>query len=399
MRRLSGPLAVVLTAVPVRVWLASSTDLSPDEAYYLASARFGTVPDHPPLLVWMLSACDRMKWLGLELRTRLPAIVVSAAVALGIALLVHELEGRLAAPRRNPNFSALLAAILATWLPIPLAGGFVATPDAPAMLAVVAALHWASTDAPSPLRSALMACLVALGALSKVVVVPIAIVAAVIAPRRHRERLLWLLPLALTSPWITASLRLQSRHAFGAVGGWSAAGVITAAAATLVAALLLWCPPVVLAGVKRLRKLPAVYAAVFALVAALLLGSTLARALPPEPNWWTPAAIPVIVAGSMAIGALDARSRFACIALAVVPTAVALTHVVRPWLPIPRSIDPTARLHGWRAGAPPLDAPGVGRYAAAAELCIYRSECDDIRRYIDNLRSDISGDEPRWSKR
>jgi hypothetical protein len=87
----------------------------------------------------------------------------------------------------------------------------------------------------------------------------------------------------------------------------------------------------------------------------------------------------------MAIGELRERSRNACVALAVVPTIVVLTHTVTPWLNIPRPIDPTARLHGWRAGPPPLDAPGLGHYAVPAERCVYRSECDDIRRYIEAL--------------
>jgi hypothetical protein len=395
---LRGPLAVVMAAVPVHAWIALSTDLSPDEAYYVASARFGKIPDHPPLLPWILSLLDRLEWPALELRIRLPAIVVSALVAFGIAWLTHELERR-KAPHTESS-AALLAAVFATWLPIPMAGGFVATPDAPALLAVVATLVWASVNTPSPRRSATTASLVAIGALSKVIVVPIAMLAAAIAParpenRRIRERLLWLLPLALVSPLLAASLRFQTHHAFGLSGDWSAPGVIVAALATLTGSSLLWCPPVVVAGLARIGRLPAVFPATFALVAALLFGSTLLRAAPPELNWWAPAALPIIVAGSVVIGSWRAPYRHACVALAVLPTILALTHTARPWLAIPRSIDPTARLHGWRSGNPPLDAPGLGQYAAPAERCIYRFECDDIRRYIETLNMNSSRDTPR----
>jgi hypothetical protein len=396
-RPLRGPLAVVLAAIPVHVWAATCTELSPDEAYYLASARFGDVPDHPPLLPWMLAALDTMSWPSLELRIRLPAIVLSALVAIGIAWLTRDLERRCRRPESGESSAALLAAVFATWLPIPMAGGFIATPDAPAMLAVVASLGWASDEAPSPRRSALTACLVAIGALSKVVVIPVAILAAVLAPARREsrgswDRALWLLPLAFVAPLLGPSLRFQVHHAFGIGPAWSASGVLVAALATLVGSFLLWCPPVVVAGLGRIRQLPSVYPATFALIAALLLGSTLVRAAPPELNWWAPAAVPLIVAGSVEIGKLRARSRYACVALAVVPTIVALTHATRPWLHIPRTIDPTARLHGWRAGRPPLDAPGLGEYAAPAERCAYQSTCDDIRRYIEALQINISRD-------
>jgi hypothetical protein len=396
---LRGALAVVLAAIPVHAWIASSTDLTPDEAYYVAAARFGRIPDHPPLLPWMLAPLYRMSWPALELRIRLPAIALSALVAIGIAWLTHELEGRRAPHAAGESSGALLAAVFATWLPIPMAGGFVATPDAPALLATVAALDWASANAPSPRRSALTACLVALGALSKVVVLPIAILAAALAPaspgRRYRERALWLLPLALVCPLLVASSRFQIRHAFGTGATWSASRVIVAGLATLGGALLLWSPPVVVAGLGRIRRLPAIYPATFALVTALLLLSTLARAEPPEPNWWAPAAVPLLAAGSLRIGELRPRHRHACVALAVVPTMAALVHAVRPWLPIPRSIDPTARLHGWRAGEPPWDAPGLGAYAIPAERCVYHSDCDDISKYIRALRTDTSSNAPR----
>jgi hypothetical protein len=398
-RPLCGPLAVVLAAVPVHAWIAASTELSPDEAYYVASARFGIVPDHPPLVPWVLAVLDRLAWPALELRFRLPAIVMSALVALGIAWLTLDIMHRCAPNERAESSAALLAAVFATWLPIPMAGGFVTTPDAPALLAVVAALDWAASDTPSARRSAATAILVAIGALSKVVVIPVAVLAAAIAParpgsRRTLERLLWLSPLAIVTPLLIASLKFQVHHAFAPEMAWSAAGVLVAAVATLAGSILLWCPPLVFAGLARIGRLPAIYPATFALVAALLFGSTLVRATPPEPNWWAPAALPVIVAGSIAIGSWRTWCRHACVALAVVPTIVALTHAAHPWLAIPVSIDPTARLHGWRAGDPPLNAPGLGQYGAPAERCIYRSDCDDIRRYIEALRANISRNTP-----
>ena len=397
---LRGPLAVIATAIPVHVALALWTDLTPDEAYYLASARSVRIPDHPPLLPWILAASDRALSLPVELRIRTPAILTSALLTVGVVLLVHQIERHETAGERAGSSATLLAAVLATWLPIPMAGGFLATPDTLALLGVVAAISWAASDAPSHVRSALTAVVVALGALAKVVVVPIALLAAALAlrpgtavgPARHRpwQRLAWLLPLALISPWLIASLRFQIPHAFGTGDAWSVPRVAGALLATLLASFVLWCPPVVLAGVPRLGRLPAIYPATFGLVTLLLLGSTLARAAAPEPNWWAPAALPVLVAGSIALAAASARARRSCMALAVLPTVVALTHVLRPWLPIAPSLDPTARLHGWQTDAPPLSAAGVGAYAAPAERCAYHAECEEISRYINHLTAGIS---------
>ena len=75
--------------------------------------------------------------------------------------------------------------------------------------------------------------------------------------------------------------------------------------------------------------------------------------------------------------------------LAVAPTLLVAAHALSPFLPIPRHLDPTARLHGWRDGGEPRRAPGVGVYGPAAERCIYLGSCDDIRRHFEALHSNL----------
>jgi hypothetical protein len=133
-------------------------------------------------------------------------------------------------------------------------------------------------------------------------------------------------------------------------------------------------------------RLPWVDLAVAATFTALVVVSTVARATPAEPNWWAPAAVVVMVAAALRAQELARTYRTTMLALAVLPTLVVASHVLRPWLPIRPERDPTARLHGWSRGVEPLDAPGQGSYGAPAERCIYRSDCGEISHYFDTLK-------------
>jgi hypothetical protein len=227
-----------------------------------------------------------------------------------------------------------------------------------------------------------------MAALAKVIVAPFAVLAAALCRRRpFCAHLLWLSPLALSFPLLLPSLRFQLAHAYGAPAAWHLADAAAALGAFLAAAILLWSPALLVPGLRRIRTLPRVYQAVFALGSLLVAASALLRARAPEPNWWSPAAVPLLVAASIALATAPRRRRRLALAAALAPTAIAITHVLHPWLPLPRRNDPTARLHGWKGDDPPCDAPGVGPYGCAAERCVYQSKCDEINLYFSRLQS------------
>ena len=364
--------AIVGAAVPVHLGLALATDLSPDEAYYLCSARLhAPIPDHPPLAVWLIALGDRASALPVELRVRVWAVALSFATGLSLV--------RLAQARGADREGCTLAAWIGTWALLPMAGGFVTTPDGPLLLAVTVALL--------SLRTPLAGLWLLGGALSKVVAIPAGAVLALSnrqAPLRARLALVVGPLLAL--PILVPSLRFQLQHAYGRAGStWSpflAGGAVIAA---ISAQALLWSPAVLWLGLRGLRALALPDRALVAGISLLVLVSALVRAVPPEPNWWAPAAIVVIAAFARSASSLSPRARRALLATVVLPTVVAAVHTVRPFLPLPARADPTARLHGWSRGQEPSDAAGVGAYGPAAERCVYRDDCREIRLYFDRM--------------
>lgn len=377
---------VVAAAVPLHVALALGTELSPDEAYYLCAARRGgLVPDlvdHPPLLPWLLRLGDRLGG-PIELRVRLWAILFSAATGLAVVALARRFGAR--------REGVLIAAWVGSWALLPTAGGFITTPDGAALLAVAVALL--AMGRPRGLAVAVAALFV--GALAKVVVLPIAVVlaaaelhAAAVDRRRAFARAAGLLvgP-ALALPLLVPSLRFQLHHAFTqtATAGWSPVLAVGAVFAAVSAQALLWSPPVLWLGGRQLRRVSLGPRAVAITMTALVLVSALARGVPPEPNWWAPAALVVVAAAAIGADALTARARRTTILAVVLPTLLAAAHTVWPFLPLRASADPTARLHGWRQGVEPLGAPGVGAYGPAAERCIYRNDCEEIERYFNEM--------------
>lgn len=373
--------AIVIAALPVHLALALVTDLSPDEAYYLAAARRpGAVPDlvdHPPLVPWLLRLTDRFAWAPVELRVRIWA----ALFALATGLACVELARRRGAGRAG----CIAAAWIGSWALLPTAGGFVTTPDGAALAAIAAALLLAGAATPAASLAAGAALFA--GALSKVVALPVALAIAVTARPRSRARAAIALVPLLALPLLLPSLRFQLRHAYGGGGGaWSALGAAGAVAAAALAQALLWSPPVVWLGVRALPGLPLQERAVFWTLTALVLASAAVRGVPPEPNWWAPAALAVVVAFARAAGELTPRARRAILASVVLPTALAASHTVRPFLPLPARADPTARLHGWSNGdRAPIDAAGVGPYGPAAERCVYRADCVEMNKYFDEM--------------
>lgn len=363
-------------AVPLHLGLALATDLSPDEAYYLCAARRGGgLVDHPPLVVWLLALSDRWVWAPVELRVRLWA--VGFALATGLACV------ELARRRGAGPEGCVLAAWLGSWALLPTAGGFVLTPDGPLLLAATVALILVGSG-----RLAAAGLVLLGGGLGKVTALPIAAALGLASRRAPAGARAWLaLAPLLGLPWLWPSLRFQVHHAFGqgAPGGWSVGGAAGALAGAVSAQMLLWSPRVTWRGMRGLGGLPEPDRALALSLTALVLVSALVRGVPPEPNWWAPAAVVVLVAFARSSGELSASARRAVLASVLLPTVMAAAHVARPFLPLPERLDPTARLHGWSHGREPSAAPGVGAYGPAAERCAYRNDCEEIMRYFNEL--------------
>lgn len=379
-------LGIIAAALPFHLLLALTTDLSPDEAYYLCAARRGglsaPIPDHPPLTLWLLRLSDALPG-PVELRVRLWALLFSAATALAVTALAH----RRGAGRQG----VLLAAAVSAWALLPTAGGFVTTPDGPALLAIALALVF-TTGELTLRRAALAALALLVGALAKVVVLPAAFLLALTAghgaappPPRAARLLLALAPL-LALPLLAPSLAFQLHHAFRqpAPTGWSFLGALGALFGAFGAQALLWSPPLLWFGLRALPRLPPPDRALVYGLSALIALSALLRAVPPEPNWWAPAALLLIAAGAIAVDSAP-RARRAILLSVLLPTGIAAAHTARPFLPLPEHADPTARLHGWRRGPEPGEAPGIGSYGPAAERCVYKNECDEITKYFSEI--------------
>jgi len=377
--------------LPLRLALALGTDLSPDEAYYLAAARAKTalppLRDHPPLVPLLLRVTDRLEALPVELRVRLWAILFSLSLSLAVVWLAR---------RRGVDLKGqTLAAWLSSFSLLPVAGGFVTTPDGPALLAFLILLAWAAPTGEAAPRPALhrigaalgIGCVAALGAVGKVVLIPLVVTIALFARGRSVvERACLLLPLAFAAPLLAPSLAFQLQHAYAQQAPYfTLLRALGALLAALFAQALLWTPWPLVAGARNLREGPPAERAIALVMTVLVAASALARAVPPEPNWYAPAALILVISASRSAQDLAPRARRAMLAALLVPTAVAAAHTLHPFLPLRADSDPTARLHGWRDGHPPVHAAGVGPYGPAAERCVYQFTCEEIDEYFQTL--------------
>jgi hypothetical protein len=368
-------LAIVGLAAALRVALACATELTPDEAYYLSAARLALpVPDHPPLAIWLPALGDLLPAaLPLELRVRASTLLLGTATSL-LLLRCARLRGG------EPNVQRWCAALTSLTV-MPLAGGFLAVPDAPAMTAF-AALLALEVEPREGARFDAVAALAALaGTFAKVQTLPIACVVALTSRRRLSYRLAVALGAACALPWAVTSLRFQTHHAF-APGAWTPAGAAASLLAAFGAQLALWTPGAVVAGMRPAVLRAGLHRGLVVCFVALVALSAVAAARPPEPNWFAPAAVVVVLAAATSLPNARRLARWSTLALGPALALLLASHALRPWLPIPRRLDPAARLHGWRSPAPPADAPGVGEYGPAAETCVYASDCSEIRSIL-----------------
>lgn len=378
----------IAAAIPLHVALAVGTELSPDEAYYLVAARRGPhlLVDHPPLVPWLLSVTDGL-FGSVEVGVRVWPVVLSSLTAVGAVQLAEQRGLDVATQGRVALVLSL--SLLAT------AGGFVMTPDTP-LLASLVGLLWLA-GGPEPTRAlprlasdVAWAAGSALACLSKVVALPVLAVMTVFGANSSRRRLAGLAAGLATLPWIWPSLRFQWDHAYGSVVPWTAARAALAAAEAASVQVALWSPWIVVGGAIAIWRAPGrlgrLDRALAGALTGLVLASALARAHPPEANWWAAAALVVTLWGADHVGRLGAAHRRGLAAAIVVPTAIAASHAMWPWLPLPLERDPTARLHGWSTPSPPIGAPGIGPYGPAAQACVLRDDCREIDEHFIDIQ-------------
>lgn len=359
---------LVLAALPLRALLALSTDLSPDEAYYLAAARLDLqLADHPPLTGWLLAATDTLTSLPLELRTRLPALVLGTVFGLLVLDLVRG--------RGGSGESQRWAALFSAWYVLPVAGGFVTTPDAVLLCSTVALLRLTDVTPRSlPLHAALVGSLCFVGMLAKVVMLAL-VIPLVLLGNRKLDRAAAAAGVVVALPYALPSLLFQLDHAF--VDRQQVIGGVAAVVGALAAQLALWGPAVLLFGWRRSADHRLDRPLILVLAGLVILSAAL-RGVAPEPNWFAPAAATLAAGASHAMPRAPTWARITAVILGPVAVLVLASHVIHPWIPVARHLDPSARLHGWSRGEPPTEAPGVGPYGPAAEACVYRDECEKM---------------------
>jgi len=397
-------LLIAMGSAPLRLALALSTDLSPDEAYYLSASRLGVrIPDPPPLLIWLLHLSDGLPAaVPLQLRVRLWPLLFGTLIPL---LLVAVMIRRYRASAATQRWVAVLSA----WLPLPLAGGFLATPDAPAALAITLLIALAphpsagtqspqSSDEPSGfgptawlrgggLRAAASGCVAWLGTVAKVSVAPAALPFALLSRRALADKTMIAAALAAATPLVLPSLLFQLHHAF-ASETWTPGAMMTSVGAAIGGQLAIWTPMVVVLGLGRDAQCERAHRAVLLLFWALFLVSAVVRAAPPEPNWMAPAGLVMMIGASRRLPSCRGWVRGGCLLLGPGLALLFASHVLCPWMPLRPWTDPAARLHGWSQRMGSETAAGVGGYGAAAERCVYDRDCTQIAAYIRSVSAE-----------
>lgn len=364
--------AFVLSITAVRLWLASTLELAPDEAYYWQwSHRLAmSYQDHPPFIAWLIRFGT---WVAGDtaLGVRLPCIVLSL---LGI-FLVYILSRTIGF---EPSAS-LLTASLSTLLPLPAVGAIIATPDTPLglfwLLSILGLTRLAVKTEHNPTAWYLVGIGTGMGILTKhsALLIPLVALLAAIKFRAIRRDFRsphpWLaaaLALVLSLPHIAAEARLgfpaitfQMAHLAGTGTENSPLLVLERLGGLLGGQLGLVTPLVLVWSVLWLASSPSPVRFILAwgwLVPLFATGVSSVFAHP-EQNW---ASMGHPLLALMTIGGIvDKGSRSNALprvsrnwivwvfATVIVFTSVVYLHGLRPFLPLPPKKDPVSRLHGW----------------------------------------------------
>lgn len=394
----------------IRAAITALSPLLPDEAYYwewsrhLAAGYF----DHPPAVAWLIAAGTAVAG-NTPLGVRLGTLVAGTGALACIVAIARRLAGGIA---------ALWAALFLLAMPLATIGLAIATTDAPALLAIAAALLCIVSALEHPPGSAtatrwwlLAGAALGVGLLAKLTVgvVGAAIALALLIHPSLRRQLRtsppWLavlLALLVATPalawnanhdWI--SLRFQLSHGLGAPHHGTVAGrelsLLGSEAGLVSPGILLCCLAAAWFALRRKgsedkgvsdwsRDARFLLAVVGLAVLAFFAWSAVRR--PVEANWPAPAFVALIplAAASSALTLRRWRAPAAILGGALV--IVALAQLAAPVLPIPASRDPVARAYGWDALATAASAardaagrdPGrhawlaADRYQDAAEI-------------------------------
>jgi Dolichyl-phosphate-mannose-protein mannosyltransferase len=360
-------LGLVLAALPLRLLLALATDLSPDEAYYVAASRLRlTIADHPPLTPW-LAGITEWTSIPLELRVRWPALVVGTLFGLLCVELVRRRGGDASSQRWCAVFTA--------WLALPLAGGFLLTPDVVSLTFALALALVLEVDHERRVLQVIGIALLCFGGMVTKVSMLIPATAVILSSKRWSERLSAFGGVLAALPLAAPSIAFQWNHAF--VDRSAAVGAPAAVAAAVGAQLMLWGPAVFWFGWRRAmdHRFDRI---IVGLMTVSVIASAALRGVPPEPNWFALGAVMLAVGASHAMHPAPTWLRITTVILGPVLALLFASHVIHPWLPLPANVDPSARLHGWSTGQGPEQAPGIGPYGPSAEACIYQGKCEQI---------------------
>ncbi|HEY9514350.1 MAG TPA: glycosyltransferase family 39 protein [Gemmatimonadaceae bacterium] len=357
-------IAVVTIAALVRLAVAATVPLVPDETYYwewsrhLAAGYF----DHPGAIAFLVRAGTELAGVT-PFGVRLGSVIAGWGASLCLVLLARRIGG---------DDAALRAAVIITCMPLAAAGLVLATPDAPLLLAVSAALlllDHAVAAAPGSARSLgwWLAAGLALGAamVSKynAFLLPLGVLVALLlsaqlrrhlaTPAPYLAALVALVAFAPVVAWNAShgwiSFRFQLSHGLAHGDGSALAreasligGQIGLVSPILFALIVLMVGRALVRGTPRQTLLAVVAATVFLFCCV----SALAR--PAEANWQAIAYVPATVLLATYSGGRIWRGWLGA-ACALGATFVVLLYLqaFSPFLPIAAGRDPTARGVGY----------------------------------------------------
>jgi 4-amino-4-deoxy-L-arabinose transferase-like glycosyltransferase len=392
---------ILALATLVRLGLATTLPLFPDEAYYwewsrrLAAGYF----DHPPLIAWVVRAGTAIAG-ATPLGVRLGAVLSGAVAGVAMVLATRRLAGTEAAER---------ASWLAALLPFFIGGFVLATPDAPLLacgaMTLLALVHAVEDDETGWWLVAGAFTGLAFLAKYTAVLLPAIVAATCVWHRPLRAQLgrpgPWLaagVALLVATPVVWwnathdwASFRFQLNHGLGAPRDR-----LLAREADYIGGQLLLASPVLLVlfvreGVVTLRRGLGSARVLLAAVscAILLFFAVSAMRRRPEANWPAlayPAAVVLLATGTAALERVRAWRAGVLVAglFTLAPVLAAFPSI----LPVPSRLDPYRKARGWDVLADSVDAvarrtPGplhlaANRYQQAAMLGWYLPGHPDV---------------------
>lgn len=362
--------AVLIAAMLLRLVLAATVPLFPDEAYYWVwSGRLaGGYFDHPPGIAVLI----RAGWPTSPLGVRFGPVLAGFVASLATAAIARRIGG---------DRAALRAAVLTACIPLTAAGLILATPDAPLIAATTVGLYAVVRALEHPPRSrasfawwaaAGLALGVAFWSKYTAVVLAAAVCMALVSRADLRQRL------REPGPWFAAALAAvlflpvvlwNSQHRWvsfyfqlrnGLTGPkTSALTAVLSREGDYLGALVALASPVLFvflaaASARGLWRNSSGVHRVFAVVAvfpvAFFAYSALQRRA--QANWPAPAFMPAIVLlATLPWGERAARWIRGGTALAAGMTLVVYAQAFAPILPLAPRRDPIARAEGWSAVA------------------------------------------------